>query len=208
MFGVSRLTILTSFSSKHIIVLLVCRWVKVVDEASIHSHRNEDIIEAHVHPSHRTLEHYSRQRRQEPRRRSRQEHHNSTVACSIRLPVPQYSTTFGGFLTLSPCLVLTTTLLTGVGNDQPKHQNPAALGSSSGSSGGGRVGVGAGPGGADGPGTLSKEPVWRDSDNSDSGSGGGGGGGGGGKGGRWADFRVPSVVAAVCVEQVLGAGSE
>lgn len=73
-------------------------------------------------------------------------------------------------------------LLAGLGNDRSKQQNPGGFGSSRSNTSISSGGVGAGPGGADGPGTLSKEPVWRDSDNSS--GGGGGNSGGGGKGGR------------------------
>lgn len=89
------------------------------------------------------------------------------------------------YLVLS-CLILSPPPLTDLGNDQPKQENPEGLGSSSSSTSARSVGIGPGPGGADGPGTLPKEPVWRDSDNSDSGDGGGSSGGGGGQGGRWA----------------------
>ena len=103
-----------------------------------------------------------------------QQHHNLTA-----VPFPTASC---GIL-LPP--------MTDAGNDQPRQQHSGGSGSSS---TGGSVGVGTGPGGTDGPGTLSKEPVWRDGDNSDSGSGGGGSGDGGGKGGRWAG--VPEMCTA------------
>ncbi|CAN0423965.1 unnamed protein product, partial [Pylaiella littoralis] len=60
-----------------------------------------------------------------------------------------------------------------------KHQAPQGGGSSSSSSTGG-----GGSRGSDGPGTLSKEPVWRDSDS----------GGGGGGGGRWEELMGGSVL--------------